>query len=96
MARIKLGRRTYRIPGPKPVRIALGVSLVLMGMLGFLPILGFWMIPLGLLVLSVDSWRVRRMRRRFEVWYGRRRAAKAASKADGPTADVTEDNKTAA
>ncbi len=93
MARIKLGRRTYRIPGPKPVRIAIGVLLVLMGMVGFLPIVGFWMIPLGLLVLSVDSWRVRRMRRRFEVWYGRRAAAK---KAQAANADVTEDRKTAA
>jgi len=96
MARIKLGRRTYTIPGPKPVRIALGVSLVLMGMVGFLPIVGFWMIPLGLLVLSVDSWRVRRMRRRFEVWYGRRREAKAARKANESKAEVGKDSKTAA
>lgn len=81
MARIKLGKRSYAVPGSKPVRIALGVALVFLGMLGFLPIIGFWMIPLGLLVLSVDSWRVRRMRRRLEVWYGRRKEAKASQKA---------------
>ncbi len=81
MARIRLGRRSYAVPGSKPVRIALGVILVFLGMLGFLPIIGFWMIPLGLLVLSVDSWRVRRIRRRLEVWYGRRKEAKAARKA---------------
>ena len=80
MARIKIGRRSYAVPGSKPVRITMGVLLVLMGMLGFLPIVGFWMIPLGLLLLSVDSWRVRRMRRRFEVWYGRRRQARAEQK----------------
>ena len=36
-----------------PRRIA-GVLLIFGGLLGFFPILGFWMIPLGLLVLSVD------------------------------------------
>ncbi len=72
MAKVKLGRRSYHVPGPKPVRIAIGVALVLGGMLGFLPVLGFWMIPLGLVVLSVDSFRVRRLRRRLEVWWGRR------------------------
>ena len=89
MARIRIGRRSYTVPGSKPVRIASGVLLVLMGILGFLPILGFWMIPLGLLLLSVDSWRIRRMRRRFEVWYGRRKRAKAAQKrAQGASGEV--------
>lgn len=85
MARIKLGRKTYPLPGSKPVRITLGVLLVFGGMLGFLPVLGFWMIPLGLLVLSVDSWRIRRIRRRFEVWLGRRRQqqAEAAARQNG-------------
>lgn len=36
------------------VRIPLGVLLVLFGLIGFLPVLGFWMLPLGLLVLAVD------------------------------------------
>jgi len=40
--------------------------------LGFLPVLGFWMIPLGLLVLSVDLPAVRRWRRQFTVWWNRR------------------------
>jgi hypothetical protein len=81
MSRIRLGRKTYPLPGSKPVRITMGVFLVLGGMLGFLPVLGFWMIPLGLLILSVDSWRIRRMRRRFEVWMGNRRRQKAARRA---------------
>lgn len=28
--------------------------MILAGILGFLPILGFWMIPLGIAVLAVD------------------------------------------
>ncbi|HTO41508.1 MAG TPA: hypothetical protein VL026_11075 [Rhizomicrobium sp.] len=47
------------------------------GTLGFLPILGFWMLPLGLLILSVDYHPVRRLRRKIEVWWGRRQKNKA-------------------
>ncbi|MCB1417531.1 MAG: hypothetical protein KDJ74_00420, partial [Notoacmeibacter sp.] len=50
-----------------------GIALVLLGFLGFLPVLGFWMIPLGLIILSQDSAPVRRWRRRVEVWWGRKR-----------------------
>jgi hypothetical protein len=39
---------------PKTVRIATGVLLVLGGFVGFLPVLGFWMIPAGLVVLAID------------------------------------------
>lgn len=39
---------------PPVVRGIIGVILILMGILGFLPILGFWMIPLGLAVLATD------------------------------------------
>ena len=53
----------------------LGVLLIFGGILGFLPILGFWMIPVGLFVLSVDIPLVRRGRRRLSVWWGRRRKA---------------------
>ena len=69
---VKLG--SYRLPLPRSrlLRIAIGGGLVLLGLLGFLPILGFWMIPLGLLVLSGDIPRVRRWRRRFAVWFARR------------------------
>ncbi|MFK0640465.1 MULTISPECIES: hypothetical protein [unclassified Ochrobactrum] len=61
-----LGRR---IPMPQSVmmRRMLGGSLVVGGSLGFLPILGFWMLPLGFIVLSHDSHRVRRWRRRSEI-----------------------------
>ena len=53
--------------------LIIGGLLVLGGVAGFLPVLGFWMIPLGLLVLSYDLPLVRRWRRRLEVAWGRRR-----------------------
>ncbi len=72
MASIKFGNRRIALPGSRILRMLLGVALIFGGVLGFLPILGFWMIPLGLIVLSVDlSW-VRRRRRRILVWWRRR------------------------
>ena len=40
-------------------RLPLGVVLILFGFLGFLPILGFWMIPLGIAVAAMDIRRYR-------------------------------------
>jgi len=59
------------VPASRILRVVLGVLLVAGGLMGFLPILGFWMIPLGLLVLSVDLVPVRRLRRRFAIWWNR-------------------------
>ncbi|MCP5346918.1 MAG: hypothetical protein H7A04_08660 [Pseudomonadales bacterium] len=39
---------------PPVLRGTIGLVLVAMGLLGFLPVLGFWMIPLGLAVLATD------------------------------------------
>lgn len=46
--------RRMRQPGARWIRIPAGVLLVVGGVLGFLPILGFWMLPLGLLLLAED------------------------------------------
>ena len=60
---------------PRWVRITVGICLIIGGMFGFLPILGFWMIPLGVIVLSYDLSFVRRWRRRLEVYWLRWRRA---------------------
>ncbi len=70
--RIGFAGKQIRLPQSRPLRIALGVILILAGFVGFLPILGFWMIPLGLMVLSVDLPLARRLRRRAAVRWGRR------------------------
>lgn len=43
-----------RQPYARLVRIPLGVILIAGGVLSFLPVLGLWMLPLGLLLLAVD------------------------------------------
>jgi hypothetical protein len=59
---------------PRGVRAALGLMLAALGVLGFLPVLGFWMVPLGaaLIALDVPPWRRRLLR-----WMERRTAATA-------------------
>ena len=47
MRSIKFGNRSMALPASRIARMAIGVALVIGGLAGFLPILGFWMIPLG-------------------------------------------------
>ncbi|MFD1744065.1 hypothetical protein ACFSE1_01195 [Rhizobium helianthi] len=64
------------LPRSKAGRVSIGAGLVAGGCLGFLPVLGFWMVPLGLIVLSHDLAYVRRGRRRVAIWWARRRQDK--------------------
>lgn len=43
-----------RRPGAWLIRIPLGLLLVIGGIFSFLPVLGIWMLPLGLLLLALD------------------------------------------
>ncbi|MGV3651012.1 MAG: hypothetical protein ACO1OK_06270, partial [Devosia sp.] len=46
-----------RKPSSRILRIPLGIVLVLGGIFSFLPVLGIWMLPLGLLMLAIDQHR---------------------------------------
>ncbi|WP_293323689.1 PGPGW domain-containing protein [Parvibaculum sp.] len=92
MARVRLGNKEFRAPGTPVTRAIAGVALVVGGVFGFLPILGFWMIPLGIIILSVDFHPVRRFRRKVEVRWGRwrqraRSADSSASAESGRASD---------
>ena len=78
------------------VRVPSGIALLIGGLLAFLPFLGLWMIPLGLMVLAIDLPRLRpavsagiiRLRRRRRVWQrnrlkGPRRARPAVTALSG-------------
>jgi hypothetical protein len=54
---------------PPGARSVLGVLLICGGVLGFLPILGFWMIPLGGALIALD---VPPLRRRLLAWLDKR------------------------
>ena len=73
---VTIAGRRLPIPRSRLARLASGFALVVFGLFGFLPVLGFWMIPVGLIILSYDVAVVRRLRRRFEVWWHRRKQAR--------------------
>jgi hypothetical protein len=58
---------------PRVVRILVGAALVIGGIFGFLPVLGFWMIPLGLVVMFFDVPWVRARWLAFRTWWKEKR-----------------------
>ncbi|MGU3576783.1 hypothetical protein ACLBWZ_14710 [Brucellaceae bacterium C25G] len=62
-----LGRK-LPIPATVFMRRVVGFGFVIGGAFSFLPVLGIWMLPVGLILLSHDSHRVRRFRRNSEVY----------------------------
>lgn len=75
-----------RQPKARAARIPVGVLMVLGGVFSFLPVLGIWMLPFGLLLLAVDvpplqgpvGSAVVNGRRKWSVWRRVRAARKAA------------------
>lgn len=59
------------------MRIPAASVLIIGGLLGFLPILGFWMLPFGALLLAEDVLVLRRPTMRalgaVQAWWDRRR-----------------------
>ncbi|MDZ5696821.1 hypothetical protein [Chelativorans sp. M5D2P16] len=70
---VKVAGRRIPVPRSRIARLGIGGALAVLGIFGFLPVLGFWMVPVGLLILSYDVAAVRRFRRRIEVWWHRRK-----------------------
>lgn len=54
---------------PRGARSAVGVGVAMLGLLGFLPVIGFWMLPLGLALIALD---VPPLRRRLLKWLERK------------------------
>ena len=51
-------------------RIPVGIFLVIASVFSFLPVLGLWMLPLGLMLLAVDVPFLKRPTGRALVWLG--------------------------
>lgn len=69
-----LGRvlRWLRVPSARWIRVPTGVLFVIGGLFAILPILGLWMIPVGLLLLAQDVPFLRRPTRRMLLSLERR------------------------
>ncbi len=81
--RLRIGSRSIPLPASPVLRMVIGIVLILAGLVGFLPVIGFWMIPLGLIVLSIDLPWARRGRRRLSVWFRRRFSRQAPPETPG-------------
>jgi len=57
---------------PRALRFVLGLLMIVGGVFGFLPVLGFWMVPLGIMVAALD---VRQFLRRWRQKRNRRKSA---------------------
>jgi hypothetical protein len=80
LAKVRFGKYAVDLPRSRALRIVIGVLLILGGVAGFLPVLGFWMVPLGFMVLAADFPAVRRLNRRVSIavmrwWRGRKAKA---------------------
>lgn len=64
--------RFLKQPSSRHFRISAGVFLTFGGLLGFLPIVGFWMLPIGLALLADDVQLLRSYRTRILDWIERR------------------------
>jgi hypothetical protein len=55
------------------LRLPIGIALICGGLVGFLPVLGFWMVPLGLILLAQDFPPVERGLYRMINWTAAKR-----------------------
>jgi hypothetical protein len=90
--------RRLRHPDARWIRIPVGLLAVVGGIFSFLPVLGIWMLPLGLLLLAYDIPFLRKPVGRFTIWaawrWARLRRAVArwwSGRAKGPDPATAED-----
>ncbi|HBK06267.1 MAG TPA: hypothetical protein DDZ81_10435 [Acetobacteraceae bacterium] len=71
--RLEVPIRRLRQPSMRWVRIPAGFLLIGGGVFSILPLLGLWMLPLGIVLLSEDITVMRRFTARAFDWVERRR-----------------------
>ena len=70
--RVARGVRGLRHPKARYIRIPVAVLSIVGGVFSFLPVLGLWMLPLGLLLLAHDVPFLRKPVGRFTSWGAQR------------------------
>jgi hypothetical protein len=75
-----------RRPTSRWARIPAGILFIFGGILSFLPILGIWMLPLGLALLAEDLPPLRKMRNRILDRLAKRRSDSLQSERDQSSA----------
>lgn len=65
------------------VRIPIALVLILAGFVGFLPVLGFWMLPLGVILVAQDVPFIRPPLARLIAWIETKWSTKWSARRDG-------------
>lgn len=88
LKKLVLGGLYYGEKLPVYLRLPLGIVLCIGGVLGFLPVLGFWMLPLGLLLIGLC---IPGIDRRIQRWMHKTQAELARETDDSvPVSNDTE------
>ncbi|GBR45994.1 hypothetical protein CSR02_00775 [Acetobacter pomorum] len=72
-AKMRRAIQWLRKPEQRWVRLPSGLLLILGGLLSFLPVLGVWMLPLGILLLAEDLPLCRNLSGKMLGWIARRK-----------------------
>jgi hypothetical protein len=67
-ARLSRAIRWARDPAKRHHRIPLGILCVIGGLFWFLPVVGLWLLPVGLVLIAHDVPRLRQPVARFMIW----------------------------
>ncbi|TCS32043.1 hypothetical protein EDC15_11377 [Acetobacter aceti NBRC 14818] len=73
--RLEKGAHWLLEPSRWWIRVPSGLLFCVGGVLSFLPVLGLWMLPLGLLLLAEDVSFCRRISAKIMGWFARRKPA---------------------
>lgn len=66
--RLASALRWLRHPASRWARLPAGLVLIFGGVFSFLPLLGVWMLPLGLMLIAADVPFLQRPMARFTMW----------------------------
>jgi len=67
-ARLRRIIRWSRDPATRRQRLPLGILCVIGGLFWFLPVVGLWLLPIGLVLIAHDVPRLRHPVARFMIW----------------------------
>lgn len=70
-----------KLPKSRQLRTLIGAGLIVAGLFGFLPVLSFLLIPIGIAILALDHEWARKILRAVRDWLTRARARHDAKKA---------------
>lgn len=86
-ARIARAASWLLAPARRWARLPMGAAFIIGGIFSFLPVLGLWMLPLGMVLLAEDIPFFRHLCARMLGWVARRHPAWLEAQPSGPRAD---------